>query len=276
MNADAIAGTLALIAEDMYGDPNNTAPPFDERIYGLGYVSAGYLTAVDAIFRDSKLAWEIGGERRFYGVILRGPDKPDEITVVIRGTEGAIEWAIDAECELMSPFEDRAQQVESGFYGLYQTMRFTVQSDTKTELDFSAFAKYFEPESVTVIGHSLGAAMACYCAHELAGLLAPVPVALRAFAPPRPGNAAYVAALASAVPDCKAFVYEPDIVPDVPPVALGYTSAPGIVQLDKSREIEDSTLCNHHALSYVHLLDPTVAELAVGSRDAHYSSCLIC
>src|ERR1700759_4914380 len=88
--------------------------------------------------------------------------------------------------------------------------------------------------AVTVVGHSLGSAIATYLTYDLAKL-AKGPVSACLFASPRTGNAAWVAAFDAAIKDYALFNYILDIVPKVPFDALPliqYSTLPRETVLD--------------------------------------------
>ena len=110
---------------------------------------------------------------------------------------------------------------------------------------------------VTVVGHSLGSALATYLTLDLAraGLSARVSACL--FASPHPGDQAFVALFDQTIADYRLFNYILDIVPRVPP-GLGYAALPRRTVIRPSTAeaaIRFDIGCNHHVICYCAMLD---------------------
>jgi hypothetical protein len=94
-------GTLAMIAEDMYVPVGSLNPPSDPRIAASGWTVVSYLTAHDALFPPPGAADRTLGvdpiKRVFFGFVAKNNADPSSFVAVVRGTEGIIEWIIDAE-----------------------------------------------------------------------------------------------------------------------------------------------------------------------------------
>src|SRR6185437_10642993 len=105
--------------------------------------------------------------------------------------------------------------------------------------------------SLTVVGHSLGAALASYTAFDAAYALGKQRCAARLFASPRPGDASFASEFAGRLSDCVSYAYAMDIVPMVP-VGFGYCALePFVAKLSgatAAARIRITPLCNHHAL----------------------------
>src|SRR4029077_8742443 len=246
--ADAAHAILALAAEDMFQDVNVFTPLPDPRLTAEGWHIRGYLTAVDAVRGI--------GNRLYYGFVAEQPAAPGLFVAVVRGTERFIEWVIDAEF-LPTP-HPLAGQVETGFYGVYQTMEFMTLDGRPQPLIGGLLGAFGLSAHVTVVGHSLGAAVATFLALDLSKDKGHG-VAVRLFASPRPGNYAFTSYFDSAIADCVSYDYEPDLVPDVP---LGYATLASAVVPPRNTAIPDNPLDNHHAGNYSWLLDPATAEAA--------------
>lgn len=251
---DARLALLAAFSENAYSKaPQVQRPPVEAGLAALGWDLRGYLTAVDDV-RD------IFARRLYYGIVAESIAAPGTAVVVVRGTENFVEWIIDAEFFLQP--HPSGGHVEDGFYGVYRSIRFLPPAaDAPSQALWIADA-LGTATAVTVVGHSLGAAIATYLALTVAAALPQAHVALRAVASPRPGDTAFARMLLAAVPDSVAYDYEPDLVPQLPAELLGYASLPSLVTLPKDAAIPDNPLSNHHALTYARLLDPTVAKVA--------------
>jgi hypothetical protein len=176
--------------------------------------------------------------------------------IVIRGTEHFLEWVEDAEFGLVAhPY---GGGVEVGFWTVYGSLRYEgrplieglraliVEQRAATDNAF-----------VTVIGHSLGGPLAIYAAFDLARNNVDVAVACRPFACPKPGDAAFVRAFATAVPDHLITNYALDLVPRLP-LEERFIEPPfvrNIAPSMASARIRFGLACNHHSVSYCALLD---------------------
>jgi triacylglycerol lipase len=271
--ADAAYALLALYAEDMRDAyPALLTPPPDPRLFTDGWTLRGYLTGVDTLLRP-KATMANGLTRVYYGYLAEQSSAPGNFVVVVRGTEGFLEWLEDADFSMRNhPIRGK---VESGFFGIYTSLQYRPR-DSLTELPLiSGLTGYRGTGSAfTVIGHSLGAAMAHYLALDL--VLAGVTVAGRFFASPHPGDLAFAELMAAYLSDLRAYVYAMDIVPKVP-FLMGYTQLPNPVVLDPSNvqaKIRSNVWCNHHAASYASMLNFGSVR-ALDAPDAPYLGCIL-
>lgn len=168
--------------------------------------------------------------------------------VIIRGTEHFLEWIEDAEFGFVShPYGGR---VEVGFWTVYQSLRCN-------KLPFVDGIRVLVAQSdVVVIGHSLGGPLATHAAFDLtrAGLS----VECYPIACPKPGDTAFAAAFAAAVPNHLVVNYSIDLVPHLPTIG-GFVALPNthiITPTTARAKIKFSLGCNHAATSYIAMLDP--------------------
>lgn len=91
-----------MYAEDMYSAaPGTLNPAADARIAAAGWNVVSYVTAQDALIpakgaSNRKLTVD-HGKRVFYGFLAQNPASPTSYVAAIRGTDGMIEWVIDAD-----------------------------------------------------------------------------------------------------------------------------------------------------------------------------------
>lgn len=268
---DARLALLVLAAEDIYSAQGPTAiePVVNARITA-DWILRGYIVGTDALFRPlGSLA--VGSQRVYYGLLLESNSVPGTFCAVVRGTAGIIEWLEDAEfCRTPNK---RIGEVEAGFFGIYES--FTFHHPSGSEMPVAAsVASVVGVGTLTVIGHSLGAALATYLAYDVAAMI-PGRVALRVFASPHPGDSAFSQAVAAAVPDHAHYAGVADIVTKAP-LGFGYAHLPNTVELapfNLSIRIRMNVGCLHHALSYSCLLDPTVLDAA--PEDRPYTACIL-
>lgn len=244
---DAELALLALYAEDAFqmarrrsgADLTWVAP--DPRLAPRWRV-VGTLTAVDALIRIGR--HKIGARRVFYGWLLRS--RGGRLALAIRGTATRVEWAIDC---MFAPrtAHPMAGRVESGFWDVYASMQLDGRPLTSIAKDAG--------EPITVVGHSLGAALATYASFELAKAGATVRGVF--VASPRPGDKAFSEAFGAAVPDHMMYRNAADLVPRVP-FWFGYSDVPKVTVLSPSKAgitITGGPAGQHHVLSYVALMD---------------------
>jgi hypothetical protein len=271
---DSRYALLALIAEDMYADPQVLEPQADPRLASNGWALRGYLTGCDALLR-ARTALSLGEQRVFYGFLAESTLNPGVFACVVRGTDGLIEWLEDAEFALMAhPVSGR---VEAGFWGIYATMHYRAPGGEDVPL-LQGLVCAIGAGDVTVIGHSLGAALATYLTYDLAApKLLGHQVAGRFFASPRPGDDVFAKIVADQVSDQAAYAYEFDVVPRVP-FGFGFAPLASVKEFAASAigvRIKVNPFCSHHALSYCAILDPSSLDLAgIPDQDRPYAACI--
>jgi triacylglycerol lipase len=272
-------GLLVNYAMDMYrGDRENLTPAPDARL-APDWRLLGYLASSDCLFRRGQtLAL---GDPVCFGYLAQNVAEPSQYIATLRGTDGIIEWIEDA--EFLPIAHPAGGKVEEGFYDLYSDMRYLSAAPAGSDPAQAPFAAAGIAAAVgtgtlTVIGHSLGAAMATYLSYDLAAPDAlDTRVATCLLASPRPGDAAFVKAFATRVKAAQAFAYELDIVPRVP-LGPDYTDLLSLnwIGINTAQaKICFSLPCHHHVLSYCSMLDWALTDwrkaLAV---DAPFVACI--
>lgn len=250
---DAETGLLALYAEDAYQtasaahDGAASAVEPDTRIpTDLEVVES--LTARDAVFAKGPMQL---GETVWYSWLLRSRADPGEFILAIRGTMSMLEWLDDAKgCPTTGPHGTR---VELGFWEIYRSLAIAGAKEGTAADDI---ARIVGKGRITVVGHSLGAAVATYAAYDLAAdLRLGGRVAARIFASPRPGDRAFGRLAVEGIQDVRSWRYELDVVPWLPWLP-GYDNLPGTVRIprDQTEHVGLSLMCSHHQLTYSTLL----------------------
>jgi hypothetical protein len=229
-----------------------------------GMVVRGYLSAQDAIFRG-----ENSGQRVYYGVLAESTIQPGNFVAAIRGTVDMIEWGENGEFALITR---GGGKVEVGFYSIYETLWLD-----DVPADAGIFAKVGTAGTLTIVGHSLGGAIATYLTKDVAGIPG-MRVRGRYFASPHPGDAAYAAEFDSQVADYVSYAYELDVVPRVP-FGFGYSHLAKMAWLspkDTEAKIRFDVGCHHYLSSYISMLDyalfPAAAALDKGCGNCVKSS----
>jgi len=211
-----------------------------------GWEIRGYFSAQDAIFRGSD---GMSGERVYYGFLAESTANPGHFIAALRGTIDMIEWGENGQFVLKR--HPAAGHVETGFFDIYQTL----QLDNMPAV-VGICSHVGISGSLTIVGHSLGAAIGTYLAFDMASVQG-TRVRARLFASPHPGDAAFVAAFDATLADYVSYAYELDVVPRVP-FGFGYCHLPKMAWLNpKNTEarIRFDLLCHHSMVSYISMLD---------------------
>jgi triacylglycerol lipase len=245
-------GLLAMHAMDMFRVGGSLTPPAAPGLTAAGWTVRAYITGNDTLLDKGPL--ELKGAVVFYGYLA--DRAPGELAAVIRGTDGFVEWIEDGEFppilyapQIPLPATQASISVEQGFSTLYASMQLI--SPTGAALGALAPAITNTAGStgtVTVVGHSLGAALATYLTIDLAreGLGPRVSACL--FASPHTGNQGFVTLFDQTIADYRLYNYVLDLVPRVP-LGLGYMPLPRRTVLQPATaeaNIRVSIACNHH------------------------------
>ncbi|KAL6648160.1 hypothetical protein ACP70R_012384 [Stipagrostis hirtigluma subsp. patula] len=143
--------------------------------------------------------------------------KLNAIIVAIRGTQqnSVQNWIMDMiwkQADLNYPNLPNAK-VHTGFYSSYNNtlLRPAIMNAVRKA------RKSYGDINIIVTGHSMGGAIAAFCALDLAIALGSNNVHLMTFGQPRVGNAAFASYFAKYVPNTIRVTHEHDIVPHLPP-----------------------------------------------------------
>jgi triacylglycerol lipase len=270
-------GLLAMYAEDMYID-GKLLPNAEPRIAAAGWDIVAYLTAEDVLIPSAdapKRRLTVNHDRRvFYGFLAKNKADQKSFAAVVRGTDGLVEWLIDAEFLLVPHPRVPGVQVEQGFWSVYQTMSL---ADLTGVLTFQNAAEGIAKtvgagNAVTVVGHSLGSALATYLTDDLAGFPG-ITLSACLFASPRTGDGAWAKRFQPRT--YQLYNYILDLVTHVP--SLGYATLPNaavITPKTAQTGIRLDIFCNHHVICYCAMIDCAATMPATTSpQDA---KCVVC
>jgi len=291
-------GLLVMRTEDMYEsmplpqrmqlDPPlspETAAAYDLK----GYISGrDCLLGIDPVTGKRQL---VLGPRVFYGFLACSKANPHQYVVPIRGTGNLLEWALDGQF-IPVPHPRSGGRVEQGFYSIYDTMEFTAYANGAFSGAPARVAQGVAaaiPEGkVTVLGHSLGSALATYLALDLAdtqGMDARVTTCM--FASPRPGDTPFVDYFDSKVGTYTLYNYARDAVTMVP-LLFGYSSLARAIKItpaDAQADIRYNPLLpleihnlafQHHVVCYSAMLDFHAADWkALPPIDQKCAACIV-
>lgn len=264
-DTDAARNALLVVyAMDMYtADKGNLTPAPDPRIVQDGWQVIGYLASVDVIAPRKGMheQLKLSGQKVNYGYVAVSTAAPTRHVVVIRGTDGILEWIEDAEFRQV-PYQDTGTHAEEGFYGIFQRMFYIDAASKQQNPDALAGIRAATQGSgpITVIGHSLGSTLATY---TTLGLVRDEGISGRVsgcfLASPRPGDQGFANLFQQTLgSQYKVIDYELDIVPRVPFKIMGYATLPNMTQItleNREAKIKADVGCNHHAVCYAAMLD---------------------
>jgi len=200
------------------------------------------------------------------------PIAQGQFLAMVRGTELRIEWLDDVRIAADTITLDNGVKAEAwtGFYSIYNSMMLV--RDGSRMLAAEGIAEAVGGATVTVVGHSLGAALASYLTYDLArpdiGKLGNN-VFGWFFASPKPANQVFADRFATVVSMYSVVNWQHDLVPTLPPhpfVPLNNINNSVLILTPANTVMQpkDTPACNHHAICYAQMLDPTVV------RDTHY------
>jgi Lipase (class 3) len=273
--ADARLGALIAPVADMFR-AGVLAPAPDPRL-SPDWIVRGYITALDAVLPP--LGRLQLGAKAYYGVLVESARSPGDFAAVIRGTADTVEWIIDAIVQLVPHHAGGC--VEMGFNDLYQSMRYRPAGPPEAP-DSSmvpGIVAAVGDGSLTIIGHSLGAACAALATLDFA-MIHGMDDRVRGlfFCSPRPGNQAFADAFAANVKNASGWALAGDIVPQVP-AGFGYAPllcetviGPPVAQ----SIIKNSRLCFHHIYSILSAMDYSLLDWnAVPAVDQDLTACIL-
>jgi hypothetical protein len=289
VKSDAILyGTFINVAYTMYDAAGSSLTPTQPKSFPAGYEMTAWIQMSDFAFLGKK-------ERKFYGFIARETSNHQSHIIVIRGTEGTIEWYDDAVClpRKFTPVPI-AGSVSAGFDDIYTSMQ-VVRCPRPEDIGTSAlpqvmtgsFADQVEQllsmlpvtstpapagaqglkHNVVVTGHSLGGALCTLYAMEHAvrkradPKRAVVLDRICTFASPRVGMEPFVTAFDALPIDSWRIVNTQDIVPKVPPsvpLLLPYRHVDTEYAFSSSGVTKFTPACWHSMDTYLNWLDPTL------------------
>jgi triacylglycerol lipase len=218
---------------------------------------AGY-TYVEALY-GNELATDVSphsGETVTYGFLATSA--AGELVAAIRGTETIEEWLHDfAFLFVPNPIHAGGGLTEDGFTAIYRSLRAGADPNSPTAIDaITNLVSTSGVSSITVTGHSLGAALATLLALD-AGLNSGVGssgTTVYTFASPRVGELMFQHTYDSVVPDTYRIYNRPDIVPQAPP--FPYEHVGNDLELNPPFNSVNSTLACWHSLdTYLWLMD---------------------
>lgn len=218
--------------------------------------------AVLATIFANDLATESNQSRRelIVSIGFIAQDELGNVVVAIRGTHGIHEWLHDClYFSVQCPFLPEAGLTEDGFTEVYMSLRVDTGAGSQHLREAIAGMEFPLPvKSMTVSGHSLGAALCTLLALDLAANTQYKDLTLYNFASPRTGNDRFAAVFNRYVPKAYRIANRMDLVTQVPPDLLShenrYQHVEAVTELVPDAGVEQHLLCMHHLSTYMHLM----------------------
>jgi triacylglycerol lipase len=271
---------LVMCAEDMYDalpDNNkaNLAPPIDARV-SANWNVVGFITAVDALADAQAIGL---GTRFYYGFLACSKTDSTKYVAVIRGTANPSEWIEDIQFVPEPAPARMGGNVENGFFSIYSTMMYTPVGGTQLLPVVDGIGQAVGTNQLTVLGHSLGSALATYLAFDLS-ISDSLQNFLTAymFASPHAGDVTFARNFDAKVGDYKVYNYVMDVVPKVP-FFFEYSALPKAIVFDPADAqavIQHTLGGNHHAVCYAAMINYAAADWKnVPQIDQDCASCIV-
>ncbi|XP_022753935.1 phospholipase A1-Ibeta2, chloroplastic-like [Durio zibethinus] len=150
-----------------------------------------------------------------------------DIVIALRGTATCLEWSENFRAQLVQipESDDPTQKVECGFLSLHKTPGAHVPSLAESVVEeVQRLIEMYKGESlsITITGHSLGAALSLLVADEISSCAPQVPpIAVFSFGGPRVGNKGFVERLNEKNVKVLRIVNNQDLITRVPGVVIG-------------------------------------------------------
>lgn len=179
---------------------------------------AGY-TFIDALY-GNELATDVSphvGETVTYGYVARSAS--GEMIAAIRGTQTIDEWLHDFSFLFVpNPIHSGGGMTEDGFTAIYRSLRLGADPNSPAAISaIAALVKSSGISSITVTGHSLGAALATLLTLDVGLNGGAAHTTSYTFASPRVGDLFFQHTYDSVIPDTYRLCNRPDLVPQTPP-----------------------------------------------------------
>jgi hypothetical protein len=186
-----------------------------------------------------------------------------DVVIMIRGTEGILEWIHDAEfLTVPCPFLVGAGRTEDGFTAMYNSLRTGAAPNSPTLAKTIDNLQFPHPvTSVTVCGHSLGGALATLLALDLAANTAFSHPVVYTYGSPRTGNPLFASTFNQVVTNSYRVENRLDIGPKLPPPSMyEHVLEPSeltpvrLLPLPAKILVDFTPSCEHAIQTYLYLL----------------------
>lgn len=204
--------------------------------------------ATDCKALNNDTSWQA---YRTLGMVAVNEADPTDMVIAIRGTESWQEWCQDFKFLYRSfPNVAHSGLTEDGFTDMYLT--FSMQPKATTTYGQDLLATLGAKARVTIVGHSLGSALATLQALEL-GTHTGHSVELFTLASPRVGDLSFQHLFDHVVQNAYRICNRLDVVPKIPPVPM-YCHVGDEMELVPGPEVKFDLGCEHAITTYLYLL----------------------
>jgi hypothetical protein len=186
------------------------------------------------------------------GIVATNDANSNDVVIAVRGTSNIWEWVQDAKF-LLIPFKrvTGGGLSEDGFTDMYDSFSTTPGNAPKP------FVVAIQPSipttaTVTIAGHSLGAALATLLAFDF-GANTKLNVVLYTLASPRVGDLTFSQVFNHIIPNAYRVYNRMDIVPQLPP-PLMYFHVGDATELIPPSTLKYDLACEHHLTTYFNML----------------------
>jgi hypothetical protein len=186
-----------------------------------------------------------------------------DVVVVIRGTEGILEWIQDAQFLLVPcPFLLGAGKTEAGFTEMYSSLAIGTTPGSPSVASALASLPFTKPvNSMTICGHSLGGALATLLILDVAANTVFTNPTAYTYASPRTGDPQFADTYDQVIKDSFRITNRLDLVPRVPFPPM-YEHVHEVQELIPVRLlplppkvlVKPTLVCEHSLNTYLYLL----------------------
>jgi len=221
----------------------------------------------------------------FYGFVAQSIAEPNKFVLAFRGTSNGVEWWDDLHALGLTPFRvPGCGQVGEGFARIYNTIHLveypaagpTAALAPMSLADRGSLSKQMAAlvsrhaaappraealpaaSTVSVTGHSLGAALATMYALENAKSDQVHNPLVCTFASPRVGDPTFAAAFNALRLTSWRFANAPDLVPQLPPPFFGFQHVDALCGLNSAGQVLPTFGCWHALETYLSLINPAL------------------
>ncbi len=234
-------------------------PSADYGATDIAKITAAGYTMVQTIYGDD-LATDVDshlGDVVTFGFMAVSAQK--ELVAAIRGTDTILEWLHDASFLMVpTPIASAHGLSEDGFTAVYRSLRIGRGNGTSSIKDsIQANLADGAATTVTVCGHSLGAALASYLALDVGLNTSCKAPTVYTYASPRTGDHRFADSFNAAIASSYRIANRQDLVPKLPPILpLTYEHVNTEYDLNPTYgAIAGTIACMHHLTTYLWLMD---------------------
>jgi Lipase (class 3) len=203
-----------------------------------------------------------GTDRVSIGLVCQA-DGTGDVVIAIRGTEGILEWVVDAEFLFVTcPILVGSGQTEDGFTAMYNSLG-TAVAPGALNVAQSLATLPFGPAitSLTICGHSLGGALATLLALDVVANTVFKSPTVYTYASPRVGDPAFASTYDQVVKKTFRIANRLDLVPKLPlspfyehVLTLSELNPIQLFPLPPKFLVKTDLVCEHALGTYLHLM----------------------